>query len=269
MKEKIDIIIFGGQSNMQGQTEALSEAEAVNDAYEYKWLCDGLVPLKNPVGEDITYDCKEGYFFDKDKVASEWREKHVTGSSCYGYTNLVPQFCRSYLKHSDNKVIAVHIAKGSTVISQWLPETDGYDIIIKKALGAIEKAKEKYDINRIFFVWLQGESDALESTSKKDYKDRMEKLNNALKKDLGVEKFGVIRVGIFTKDSRDDEIMAAQTEVCRENADFLMLTDAAKSFFDIKEYMNPEAHGHFSAKGIEVLGNLSGDALGKYAYGNN
>ena len=269
MKEKLDIIIFGGQSNMQGQTEVLSEAEAVNDAYEYKWLCDELVPLKNPVGEDITYNHKAGYRFDKDKVASEWREKHVTGSSCYGYTNLVPQFCRSYLKHSGNKAVAVHIAKGSTVISQWLPGTDGYDIIIRKALGAIEKAKENYDINRIFFVWLQGESDAIESTSKRDYKDRLAMLNQALKKDLGIERFGVIGVGIFTKDSRDDEIIAAQTEVCRENGDFLMLTEAAKSFFDIEEYMNPYAHGHFSAKGLEALGDISGDALGKYAYGNN
>ena len=33
--------------------------------------------------------------------------------------------------------------------------------------------------------------------------------------------------------------------------------------------MNPYAHGHFGAKGLEALGELSGDALGRYAYDNN
>ncbi len=268
MKEKTDIIIFGGQSNMQGQTECLSDTETVSNAYEYKWLTNKFIPLKNPVGEDITYDHKAGYYVDKGKDHSEWRAKHVTGSSCYGHTNLVPQFCRSYLKHSRNNVIAVHIAKGSTVINQWLPETDGYGIILKKASGAIEKAKEEYTVNRIFFVWLQGESDAIAATSKEDYKERLTILSDALKKDLGVEKFGIIRVGIFTKDSRDDEIISAQSEICEENSGFLMLTEKAKSFFEIKEYMNPYAHGHFGAKGLEALGALSGDALGRYAYGN-
>ena len=36
MKET-DILIFGGQSNMQGQTEILSEAEVVPNAYEYRF----------------------------------------------------------------------------------------------------------------------------------------------------------------------------------------------------------------------------------------
>jgi len=47
----MDVIIFSGQSNMQGQSERLSENDVVNDAYEYKWLTDELLPLKNPVGK--------------------------------------------------------------------------------------------------------------------------------------------------------------------------------------------------------------------------
>lgn len=31
----MDILIFGGQSNMQGQTEVLSEDVVVSGAYEY------------------------------------------------------------------------------------------------------------------------------------------------------------------------------------------------------------------------------------------
>ena len=56
----MDVIIFSGQSNMQGQSETLSEHDIVKDAYEYKWLTDELVPLQNPVGENITYSMDQG-----------------------------------------------------------------------------------------------------------------------------------------------------------------------------------------------------------------
>ena len=36
--KKIDVIIFGGQSNMQGQTEMLTNADIVERAYEYRLL---------------------------------------------------------------------------------------------------------------------------------------------------------------------------------------------------------------------------------------
>ena len=51
---KTDILIFSGQSNMQGQTEALPfPNDPVSDALEYRLLTDSLVPLMHPVGETI------------------------------------------------------------------------------------------------------------------------------------------------------------------------------------------------------------------------
>ena len=50
----MDIIIFGGQSNMQGQTEGLpQENEPVAGALEYRYLTDECIPLQHPVGEDV------------------------------------------------------------------------------------------------------------------------------------------------------------------------------------------------------------------------
>lgn len=129
----MDIIIFGGQSNMQGQTECLSDTTVVANAFEYKWL-----------------------------------DLHALGAACYGYTNMVPKFCEAYLQNklkglqvsdgadmlpgaetdkmaakeagraesgqSDQQVIAVHAAKGSTKIEEWLPGTEGYKFLIGKAL---------------------------------------------------------------------------------------------------------------------------------------
>lgn len=260
----MDIIIFGGQSNMQGQSEALTSTEIVPNSYEYRYLTDEIVPLKNPVGEDITVDKKQGYRFEKGVKLQDWLNLHISGSACFGNTNLVPEFCRAYVKNTGKQVLAVHIAKGSTSIKEWLPKTLGYQLIVEKAGAAIANAGLRHNIGNIFFVWLQGESDAILSNSKSYYKEKITELCNALKGDLNIKKFGIIRVGHFTNDERDLEIISAQDEICIENDDFLMLTNISTELNQVKEYMNPFASGHYSAKGLEKLGYEAGESLGNF-----
>lgn len=250
---------------MQGQSECLSEDAVVENAFEYKFLTDELEPLKNPVGENITVDFKEGYTRVKGTSSDDWRERHLLGSACYNHTNLVPQFCRAYVQETQHTVVAVHVAKGNTEISYWLPESDGYKALIKKSKSAIKKVSPEH----IYFVWLQGESDAIAGKSKLYYKKKLTDLCDGLKNDAGIEKFGIIRVGRFTNDSRDDVIMSAQDEICEENTDFLMLTDIASSLNEKPEYMNPYVRGHFGAKGLEMLGHRAGLALGIFCRENN
>ena len=163
---EMDVIIFSGQSNMQGQTEALTDIAPVTGAYEYRWLSDQVVPLCNPVGESITYDKTAGDDVKKGTKGYAWLEAHVTGAACYGNTNLVPKFCENYRKATGAEILAVHIAKGSTEIKQWLPGTSGYEMIIEKASAAVRKAKENHRVDHIYFVWLQGESDAIAGNTK-------------------------------------------------------------------------------------------------------
>lgn len=142
-----------------------------------------------------------------------------------------------------------------------MPGTAGYQILVQKAGAAIANAKSKEAVKGIFFVWLQGESDALCGNSKAYYKERIAELKEALKRDIGIEKFGIIRVGRFTNDEKDLEIISAQDEICRENEDFLMLTDIATELNKQSEYMNPFVGGHYSAKGLEKLGAEAGKTL--------
>ena len=242
---------------MQGQSECLSENETVPFAFEYKWLTDEITPLKNPVGENITCDMKNGYTFTKDTIHKEWIDIHVAGSSCYGNTNLVPSFCRAYTSLTKREVVAVHVAKGSTEISYWLKGNVGYDVLIQKSNAAINKIVPE----RIFFVWLQGESDAINGRTKEYYKNNLKKLCDDLKKDVCISKFGIIRVGRFTNSPSDDEIILAQDEICKDDPDFIMLTDIATTLNGIPEYMNPFVRGHYSAKGLEKLGTEAGKVL--------
>ena len=262
--KKADIIIFGGQSNMQGQTERLSESEIVENGFEYKWMADFITPLKNPVGESVTINKTPGYGPFLNCPAHPWLEEHVFGAACYGYTNMVPSFCRAYIKETNNTVIAVHSAKGSTKISYWIPGTLGFECIKEKALAAINKAKEEYEIGNIFFVWLQGESDACASVKKEEYKEMLLKLWEGLK-EIGVQKFGIVRVGRFAGDERDDEIINAQEEICEENENFVMLTRETERISNIPEYMSTVFAGHYNAKGQELLGNAAGKKFSEYA----
>ena len=244
---------------MQGQSECLSENDIVNNAYEYKWLTDELFPLQNPVGENITYSMGRGETVTTETHASSWLKEHALGAACYGNTNLVPSFCRTYTEITQRSVLAVHAAKGSTTISEWLPGSPIYHILTQKARGAIQKVSPE----RIFFVWLQGESDAIAGVMKDDYKAALHVLCDALKADLGIDLFGIIRVGRFTNDDRDLEIISAQDEICREDQDFAMLTDIATKLNKQTEYMNPHVNGHYSAKGLELLGSTAAKSLCK------
>ena len=263
MKEKIDLIIFGGQSNMQGQSERLSNCNVVENAYEYRFLGDELIPLCNPVGENIKVDRTPGIAHQKGGDGQKWLREHVTGGSASGNTNMVPEFCKAYNGVTGTKVVAVHAAKGSTQIDYWLPGTFGYQFVVDKAKAAIEKATSVYEVGRIFFVWLQGESDALARVMKEEYMEKLVCLNQGLKESLGIETFGIIRVGRFTKDERDQEIIDAQDEICEKDGDFTMLTDMAAQMSEEAQYMNPYVPGHFSAEGLELLGKTAGEALGR------
>ncbi len=250
---------------MQGQTERLSENEIVATAFEYKFLDDLFVPLQNPVGEDICYDGTRGEVYSDKVIPQEWHVSHALGSSSSGKTNLVPSFCRSYIEKTTSNVIAVHAAKGSTDITCWLPPSREFSMMLNKAKAAIKKAKTEFFVRHIFFVWLQGESDAIISRSKDEYKEKLSLLGETLKNELSIDAFGVIRVGKFTRDERDLEIIAAQDEICKENDLFLMLTDVAADFCEeCGEMMNPLVGGHYSALGLETLGKLAGETLGKF-----
>ena len=254
-----DLIIFSGQSNMEGESERMPEDNSpVEGALEYRYLEDKLIPLRHPAGENISVGGKvfiprhrDGWGTTQNcALLSAWRKR----------TNPVPFFCKSYIKTTGRNVIAVHAAKGATTIDCWQRGQLSYEMLCKKAKKAIEMTRPEH----IYFVWLQGESDAIAKKSKDMYKKQMITLYESLHEDLGIEKFGNILVGRFTMEDSDFEIINAQKEVCREHDGFLMLTEITEEIIYNNKYMNPEAHGHYSVDGQELIGELSGKKLGEY-----
>ncbi len=264
----VDVIIFGGQSNMQGQTEARPSDRPVTDAYEYLTISDSLEPLAHPVGESVGYDAAH---FSHVLLAQSYKKRG----------NLVPDFCRSYLRtqkrlspDEEHRAAAIHTALGSTVIADWLKGTARYDALVEKARRGIEKARTLGAIGKIRFVWLQGESDALAHTATAEYLDRLYALKNALKEDLGIDAFGIIRVGYFcclapwrsseeyeARRACDDAVMKAQELAVKRDGDFVMLTRITASLSLDKRWINPEAAGHFNNAAMKRIGSRAGARL--------
>ncbi len=255
----MDVIIFGGQSNMQGQTgEIPAVNEPVEGALEYRVVENALVPLKIPVGEDIG------------------GSKYLLGAS-HDCGSLIPAFCRAYVAESGREVVAISACRGDTTVEDWQKGTYRYRAAENKIKRGIAKAGTLGEVEHIYFVWLQGESDAIIESTEDEYAERITRLKNTLKQEVGIEKFGIIKVGYFyctsqwhksvsdydTKKSHDEEIMRAQERVVAEDSDFVMLTRVCTELSMKPEYINPNASGHYNNAAMEIIGTEAGTALAK------
>ena len=256
----MDVIIFSGQSNMQGETEARPAAAPIEGAYEYVFRGNSLEPLCHPVGENLGYD-------------ETHHSRLLLGQAHCKRGSLVPAFCREYVK-ARGETAAIHAALGSTVIEQWQPGCDRYNLLVEKCKAGIELVSNSHTLGNIYFVWLQGESDGIIHTSKQSYLEQLICLKNALKRDLGIKYFGIIKVGRFySLDSGfktppleerrhyEEAILEAQEQAVKDDRDFLMLTRITEKLTESPEYLNPFVPGHYNNAGMVILGKAAAEGL--------
>lgn len=240
----MDVLIFSGQSNMQGQTEILpSDNEPVKNILEYRHKTHCLQPLVHPVGEDIE---------DLLLAAHE------------GHGSLLPDFCKAYQKECGNNVVAVHVAKGATCLSDWLSGTRRFEQTSEKIQAAIALAERMEKVENIFFIWLQGESDALAKTEEKVYLRQLIEFKNSLERRVDIKLFCIIRVGFFSQEKiYDRAVMRAQERAARTDKDFCILTRICSKLSCRNKFLNPYAAGHFNNAGMRIIGCKAGKKLGK------
>ena len=240
---------------MQGETGCQpTENPPINNALEYRFLSDSLSPLMHPVGEDIG----EGLLC---------KAKNDCG-------NLVPYFCDEYVKNTGKNVVAVHTARFSTKIEHWLKGCERFDCMVEKIKSAIKKTEDNFEIDKIYLIWLQGETDATKGTSKSDYLERLTDFKNSLKQEFRLDKFCIIQVGYYcsiaswikyanTQEGidRDHAIMDAQKTAESVDSDFVLLTEICKTLSKDKEYLNPRAEGHYNNTGQALIGKTAGKQL--------
>lgn len=231
----VDLVIFMGQSNMAGRGD-YKDATKVKKGhgYEFRAVSD---PTK-------LYDIGDKPF-GLNENRGDIYEDTKTGS-------MVPAIMSSYYKKTGVPIVGVSASKGGTGIEFWMPNSNA----MKESVKRYELAKEflennDYTIRRQFMVWCQGETDGGKGMESSVYKTKLIEVFAEMK-ELGVEKCMVVRIG----NQRDnptlyDKIILAQTELCMENDDFVLVSAKLASMAD-DGLMKDEYH--YVQKGYNIVG---------------
>ncbi|MFA9375944.1 MAG: sialate O-acetylesterase [Lachnotalea sp.] len=243
---EVDLIMFMGQSNMSGTGESAKAPVVIDGAgYEFRAISD---PTK-------LYNLTEPFGVNENKTDGVDDEDLKTGS-------LVSSFVNSYYSGAGVPVIAVSASAGGSTLHSWREDGE----LLPDAVNRYNAAKNwlvdnGYTIRHSYMVWLQGESDGNKQTSKDDYIASI-KDSVGVMQENGVEKCFIIRIGIRTKEpGMYDTIIEAQTELCRDNGDFILISTKAVEF-DAMGLMRDEVH--YTQGGLNLIGEEGGGNMAYY-----
>lgn len=235
----VDLFVMMGEANMKGHSEKTEVFEVPTyKSYTYMYNTDALGQVKNPYGEWINNQVtdealKQQWLADPTMDGAWWQmEGAEGGQQGEAYASLQPYFADEYYNQTKVPTVMVQCACGNTAIDAWLPgHAQGrYELSVEKVTRAIAKIEAEIDrpIRNKYLIWLQGGSDAINSTGTDSYKTKFVQLWNALKQDCGLEKCFITRVAKF-RDSEHDvkPIIEAQEQLTQENDDIIISTRIA------------------------------------------
>ena len=239
----VDLVVFMGQSNMAGRGVA-SEAPIVPDGhgYEFRAVSD---PTK-------LYKISEPFGVNENRGVLS--EQIKTGS-------LVSAFAESYYQYTGVPIVGVSAAQGGKSITFW--ESDGEAVAETIARYNAAKAyldENGYTVRHSFMVWLQGEADGYSGMSGDTYKTKLTELFITMNKH-GIEKAMIIRIGDRqNSETIHDEIIRAQTELCAQSDDFVLISGklAAIPLNEMKD------NAHFKQYQYNEVGEDAGKNMAYY-----
>lgn len=251
--EIVDLILFCGQSNMSGKGDA-KEAPIVEYGYEFRSITDKthLYKIYEPFG--INENNSEGI----NDIWNSTNELRKQGG-------LVSAFANSYYETTGVPIVGISCSEGATSISQWLPDTDKYNDIIKRYSDARNffDNNEQYKIRNVFMVWCQGENDGDIGTDYDKYYQSLNSIVESLVEAQIIDCCFVIAVGNKMGDENlYQEIRRAQIDLCNENENCVLVSNLAKDFCNMG-YMKDIYH--YTQEGYNLLGDDAGRNAGKYA----
>lgn len=291
--DKVDIAIFAGQSNSCGRA-TVDDVKTDKDIF-----------LNVPI--------ESGFTFQKDSAGNcDNTVKEIIepisangASGTYGY---IPTFINAYHEVTGRKVCACFKSNGGTSMHNWFPyelDSNGretttiptYYAVMKKTVNSSKSYLEElgYTVGDVFIVWCQGENDAAYlgsatssaycteygTTLKTDeqkiayYKAGFSRIVEKLKEDVNLSTAFIIRIGHKGNAVlRNEVIIQAQNELCRENPDCVMVSSVfagAKYFIEedgtMRDLMRSD-HSHYLPEGYVRAGMEAGVNAGIYQNSN-
>jgi len=204
-EKDVDLLLVAGQSNAVGYDTSPDQLpqEYVNKNVMFWWRCG------DPPADE--YDTNSGHKWVELQVQPKGNPKkkgaRQYGNFHNGKGGFGPEMglTRTLLKRQSNRPLAVvKVAYSGTSVLDWDTKAEGscYQALVSEAKLAIAKAKEKgITLHVRALVWVQGEDDARKDRWA-EYKDRLEKIIVALRKDLGAPNM-IALLGVNSKFVND------------------------------------------------------------------
>lgn len=245
VKDTVDLILFAGQSNMTGRGNA-SLAPALVDGAGYECKTVTNVNRLNPITEPFGLGQDSGTMRDGNLR---------TGS-------MVTAFVNEYYKGTQVPVVGVSATVVGSGRVSW--STTHYKEAAKRLNKAQSALKKKgIKIRHIYMVYMQGENDGFAGSTTKEYTQSLKLMYRNLKKKTDVEACLLIRIGTYIpKPSLYDRVIKAQTQLCKTDKDFVLISAKAASF---SAGYYQEDGLHLTQKALNVLGKDAGKYAALYA----
>lgn len=244
VRDTVDLIVFAGQSNMTGRGNSANAPKLPDGAgYESKTVtkAGSLSVLKEPFGVG--------------------QDRNSLDDSGLRTGSMVTSFVQAYYQKTQTPVVAVSATIAGSGCVSW--STIHYKEVaarVKQAQKALKKRGLK--VENCYLVFMQGENDGFAGTSQNFYKKRILQMFRNLQKSCSVEKCLLIRIGSYTEDpDLYADIVKAQTDLCRNNKDFVLVSLKAAS---LKSSYYQEDGIHLTQKGLNILGKEAGSNAASY-----
>ena len=243
----VDLVIFMGQSNMAGRGVA-NKAPTVPEGhgYEFRAISDPtkLFSIVEPFGK-----------YENNSVSGV-TEETKSGS-------MVSAFINAYYEERKVPVVAVSCSKGGKASSWFLPGTAVLNDAIARHNAAKKYLEDNgYIIANNFMVWCQGESDGDNRVTYNRYKENLTAIIEEMVTKAGIDFCAVVRIG----NRRDnatlyDEIIRAQTDLCKSNSKAVMVS-AKLAGFAAEGKMKDQFH--YTQEGYNEVGADAGKNAAYY-----
>ena len=237
----LDVVILGGQSNIAYNTTRV-DPSVVNDQIE--------LPSTN---------C---YYFGTSSQAVQYSV--TTISSCSMQPMVVgdawkiggeePAIAKKIADKTNDDVYIINVAIGGTAIADFLPGTTRGTWVNDVLTAALPLIPEKYTVNKVGWVWCQGESD--KTTAVADYIESFGTLNDYFKS-KGFDYCYLVE----TKPIDSGNATAAQRELPSIYDNVTMASTAPATFTVDNGLLREGDQLHYSQAGRNIVGDQVGAAI--------
>lgn len=238
VRDKVDLIVFAGQSNMTGRGDTEYTPALIDGAgYECPTVTNPreLLKLTEPfgMGQD------SGNLYDADLRKG----------------SMVTAFVNTYYQKTRTPVIAISATQTGSGCVSW-GHTRCVDVVKRIKIAKKTLRKKGLKIDNCYLVFMQGENDGLAGTDSDFYKENLKSMMKYIMKRSDVEQCMLIRIGKYTGNySAYRKILKAQTQLCKTDKRFALVSVRAASLPDTY-YQNDGIH--LNQWGLNLIGKEAG-----------